>query len=111
MKSSDADPEPMHELIAAEVRAQLARQRRSGRSVALQLGWSSVYMSRRLTGAVPFNVTDLAAIAGVLDVPVITFFQGPGVRTPGFLHHLKTWEGMPTRPRHAGRAPVHEGRS
>src|SRR5258708_39942767 len=85
MRQSVGDPDPMHEIIAAEVRAQLARQRRSGRSVALQLGWSSVYMSRRLTGTVPFNVTDLAAIAGVLDVPVIVFFQGPGVRTRGFL--------------------------
>jgi transcriptional regulator with XRE-family HTH domain len=72
-----------HEAVAAEVRAYLGRQRRSGASVALELGWTQVYMSRRLTGAVAFDVNDLAAIAGVLDVPVTAFFEGPGVRIRG----------------------------
>jgi hypothetical protein len=63
--------------VAAEVRAQIARKRRSGRSVALQLGWTQAYMGRRLVGEVPFNVNDLAAIADVLEVPVTVFFSFP----------------------------------
>lgn len=63
--------------VAAEVRAQLARAKRTGRSVALQLGWKQTYISRRLTGAVPFDVNDLDAIASVLGVPVVAFFPWP----------------------------------
>lgn len=66
-----------HETVAAEVRASLARNRRSGRSVALQLGWNQNYIWRRLTGDTPFSIEDLAAIAEVLDVPVATFFGSP----------------------------------
>jgi len=74
-----------HEEVAAEVRAQLARKRRSARSVAFQLGWKQGYLSRRVTGETPFTIDDLAAIAEVLDVPVTAFFAGTGrVRTPGW---------------------------
>ena len=63
-----------HEAVAAEVRAQLARNRLSGRRAAEMLGWKQTYMSRRLTGAVPFDVDDLAALAELLDVPIGQFF-------------------------------------
>jgi len=43
----------------------------------MELGWSEVYMSRRLRGKVPFNVADLDSIARLLDVPVTTFFESP----------------------------------
>jgi transcriptional regulator with XRE-family HTH domain len=77
MSTPDERPKVSRESIAAEVRAQLARRRRSARSVALELGWTQRYMARRVNGEVPFNVEDLAAIAELLDVPVISFFQGP----------------------------------
>ena len=75
-----------HEIVAAEVRAQMARQRVTSRSIARRMGWSGTYLSRRLTGSVAFNVTDLAAIAGLLDLPVSAFLESPaglggGVRT------------------------------
>ena len=63
--------------VAGEVRAWMGRRRRSGRSVAIELGWTEVYLSRRLTGQVPFDVADLAALAGLLDVPVTVFFTMP----------------------------------
>jgi len=72
--------------VAGEVRAHIARKRRSGRSVALELGWTQPYMSRRLNGIVPFDVEDLAAIADVLGVPVVAFFDargGPALRREG----------------------------
>ena len=87
MSASNDGLNVSRESIAAEVRAQLARRRRSARSVALELGWTQTYMSRRINGRIPFNVDDLAAIAEALDVPVISFFQGPRltrVRTPGW---------------------------
>ena len=66
------------ETVAAEVRAQIARQRRSGRNVALELGWTQNYMWKRLAGVKAFDVEDLAAIAKVLDVPVTVFFEQGG---------------------------------
>lgn len=63
--------------VAAEVRAQLARKRLSGRSAALELGWTQPYISRRLTGEVPFDVNDLAALAALLEIPMTAFFEVP----------------------------------
>lgn len=74
--------EPAHIMVAEEVRAQLARKRRSARSVAVQLGWQQTYLARRVTGETPFTIDDLAALAGVLGVPVTSFFGD--VRTPGW---------------------------
>jgi transcriptional regulator with XRE-family HTH domain len=51
--------------------------------MALELGCSEIYLSRRLTGKVPFNVAELAKIARLLDVPLQAFFEVPtdlGVR-------------------------------
>jgi transcriptional regulator with XRE-family HTH domain len=64
-----------HQAIAGEVRAELARQKLSGVRVAKQLGWTQNYISRRLSGTVPFDVADLQAIADYLEVPVTNFFQ------------------------------------
>jgi transcriptional regulator with XRE-family HTH domain len=63
--------------VAGEVRAHLGRQRLSGRAAAFRLGWTQQYMSRRLTGAIPFDVADLDALAELLDVPVTAFFDAP----------------------------------
>jgi transcriptional regulator with XRE-family HTH domain len=69
--------EMMQRIVAGEVRAWLARRQRSGRSAALELGWTEPYLSRRLTGGVPFDVSDLAKLAELLDVPITVFFDGP----------------------------------
>ncbi len=70
-----------HQVIAAEVRAELARKQLSGVRAARALGWTQNYISRRLSGTVPFDVADLLAIAELLEVPVGAFF----VRCPGIL--------------------------
>lgn len=68
----------LHDSVAGEVRAHLARARISGRQAALQLGWTQPYMSRRLTGDIAFDVNDLEALAGLIGVPVTAFFDaGP----------------------------------
>jgi transcriptional regulator with XRE-family HTH domain len=70
------DTASLSQHVAAEVRAHLARQRISGRRAALMLGWTPPYLSRRLTGEIPFDVDDLAKVADLLGVPIATFFDG-----------------------------------
>jgi transcriptional regulator with XRE-family HTH domain len=43
----------------------------------MRLGWTQPYMSRRLTGEIPFDVADLEAIADLLGIPATAFFQRP----------------------------------
>ncbi len=61
--------------VAAEVRAHLARQRISGRRAAIMLGWTAPYLSRRLTGEIPFDVNDLVKVADLLGLPPAAFFD------------------------------------
>lgn len=61
--------------VAAEVRAQLARKRISGTALAEKMNVSGAYISRRLTGEVPFDVADLEQIGQILDVPAIRFLE------------------------------------
>ncbi len=56
--------------VAAEIRAELARQRRSGSWLARQLGQSQSSFSRRLVGDLPLDLSELERIAAVLDVPL-----------------------------------------
>lgn len=56
------------ETVAAEVRAELGRQRKSGAWLALQLGVSDAWVSRRISGSMPMSVEDLERIADVLEV-------------------------------------------
>lgn len=61
--------------VAAEVRAEMARQRRSQRSVADALGVSQTYIWRRLTGDVSFDIAELSAVADFLGVPMGQFIE------------------------------------
>lgn len=55
---------------AANVRAEMARRNIRRAAVAANLGMTTSSFSRRLTGAVPFNVEELDALARLLDVTV-----------------------------------------
>lgn len=59
--------------VAAEVRAEMARQHKSQTTLALDLGVSQAFLSRRLSGGVPFDIDELDRIARVLEVPVTRF--------------------------------------
>jgi len=74
--------------VAGEVRAYLARRQITGQQAAKQLGWNQAYLQRRLAGKVAFDVTDLAALAAFLQVPVISFFSAPGASTIRSVHAL-----------------------
>lgn len=56
--------------IAAEVRAEMARQRRSQTSIAAELGWTQAFLSRRLCGEVAWGADEIEAVAGALGVPI-----------------------------------------
>lgn len=60
----------MNTSIAEELRAFLARRRISGRQLAAMLGWAPQYLSRRMTGQIPFTMGELYLISQVLDIPL-----------------------------------------
>jgi transcriptional regulator with XRE-family HTH domain len=60
------------ELIAAEIRAQLARARITQSTLAQRLGVSRAWVSRRLSGEVPLSVGDVAVIARKLGASFTT---------------------------------------
>lgn len=59
-------------LIAAEVRAEMARQRKTGVELAALLDVSQQAASRRLAGAVPFSMDEIVVVAQWLGVEVVT---------------------------------------
>lgn len=61
---------------ANEVRAELARQHKSGSWLAHELGISIPAMQRRLSGKVAFDLDDLHTIANVLEVPLSRILHG-----------------------------------
>ena len=65
--------------VVGEVRAELARQRKSQRWLASVLHLSQAQISDRLLGKVAFNVPELEATAEALGVPV-TRFLGESAR-------------------------------
>lgn len=62
--------------VAANVRAEIARLNRSGTSVAKNLGRSQAWMSRRLAGQVPFDISELVEVANELDVTLADLIDG-----------------------------------
>lgn len=68
-----SDERSPHERVAAEIRAELARQKISQTTVAIVLGVSQASASRRLSGETPMDVNDLIKLAELLRVPVARF--------------------------------------
>lgn len=60
--------------IAAEVRAEIARQRRpTQRELGELLGLSQAQVSERVRGDVEWRISELALVADVLGVPITQF--------------------------------------
>lgn len=62
--------------VAAEIRAELGRQRLSQTDLARRLGVSRPWVSRRLSGQTALSIADIARIADDLGVAV-THFVAP----------------------------------
>lgn len=86
---AQSEGSPVHEAIAEEMRVIFARRLLTPAKVARELGWTDNYISRRLTGKVPFDVNDLAALAELLSVPIMTFFA-PLEESPRSLTHARS---------------------
>jgi transcriptional regulator with XRE-family HTH domain len=71
---------PLRAHIAEEIRALLARRRINGVQLALRIGRSQSYVSRRLTGETAFDADDLERIAEVLGVNVVELMPSPKPR-------------------------------
>ena len=56
------------EIVAANVRVELARRRLGQVQVAYALGLSQAAVSRRLKGSVPLDVNELSVIADLLGL-------------------------------------------
>lgn len=63
-------PMTYNESVAAEVRAEMARQRMTQRTLAARLGWDQRMLSRRLTSGVPFSTRDIEQLADALAIPL-----------------------------------------
>ncbi len=66
---STAAPNPLGQAVAAEVRAEMARQRKTGKELAAVLQTSQQSASRRMTGEKPLDLDELGKIADWLEVP------------------------------------------
>lgn len=69
------------ESVLIEIQAWMARRQMSQSELARQLGVSSPWVNKRLHGVVPISVDDIMAIAEVLDVSPMTFFDTPSAYT------------------------------
>lgn len=60
--------------VAAEVRAELARQKISGRELARRIDRNQVWVARRLNGEVPITADELREFAFILGKPIAQFY-------------------------------------
>lgn len=64
------------DIVAAAVRAELARQRITNRMIGRQLGMSDSGIGRRLNGELPFTVEQIVTVARLLNVPLTQLVEG-----------------------------------
>lgn len=63
MTTQENAAEAVQGMVADEVRAEMARQRKTAAELAVALGTTQHTVGRRLNGATPFNVFELARVA------------------------------------------------
>lgn len=77
---ADAAGTKVVQFVAAEVRAEMARQSKSQSDLAQALGVTGQTAGRRLSGDVPFDIAEIALVADWLDRPVTSLL--PPVVSP-----------------------------
>lgn len=65
------------QLVAANIRAEMARQRIPQAAIAAALGITQQSVSNRINGRVPIDVDELAVFARLLSVPVASLLPLP----------------------------------
>ena len=71
----------LRESVLVAVRVEMARRRMSQTRLAELTGLGQGYISRRMTGATPFDVDDLEKVAAALGVPPAVFFPAAAPAT------------------------------
>lgn len=105
---AQSDPVPFRELLAAEVRAHLARQRLSNRKFARMLGLQPTWIDRRLNGTTPMTADDIELFANALHLTPEQLMIGAFQPRPGFPRGIGTRVDTPEYvPAHRpGRPPL-----
>lgn len=75
----DAAARLASERVAGEIRAELARQKRTANDMATELGIAPHTAGRRLNGERPFNVIELVAVCRWLGIDMVAVV-GAGAR-------------------------------
>lgn len=75
-----SEPTSAREMVAAEVRAELARKRQNSNSLPKFIGKSQRYWYERINARLAFSVDDLAALSTFLQVPMSNFI--PSIIAP-----------------------------
>lgn len=70
-------PQTLTQRVAAEVRAEVARQSVTQDHIAQILGVAQPNVSRRLNGKQPFDTDELDKLAAAFGVPVDRFLTAP----------------------------------
>lgn len=68
------------ELVAAEVRAELARRKMNSNNLPEYVGRSQSYWYQRLNANLPFSIDDLGVLSAAFDIPMSAFI--PSVVAP-----------------------------
>lgn len=71
------DPDTDRQRIAAEVRAEIARQSKTQRQVAELVGMTQQALQLRLAGSRSFRAEEISKLASALGVPVDQFLCTP----------------------------------
>lgn len=64
-----------HMRVAAEIRAEMARQHKLQRELGAALGLSQPQVGKRLRGTIPFDVAELDRVAEFLGVDLSSFLE------------------------------------
>ena len=88
--------------VAAEIRAEMARQLLTQSELARRLGVIEMWLSRRLRGRQPLDLDELERIASVINVPVPELIEraGPGVTLGLFPSDVTRPAGYPAGASH-----------
>ena len=70
LRAAEAPRDTLGSLVAAEIRAAMARRRITGEAVSAALGKSRGYVSRRLIGETCVDLDDLQAFTSAIGVSV-----------------------------------------
>lgn len=94
------EPDRLTEIVAAEVRAHMARARINQTQLAGALGLTQSSVSKRLRGVVAFNTDELQTVANLLGVHPAELLGGNAgspipPNTPRSLHFLATQSDGP----------------